>query len=88
MTNPTQRPVTDNTKQSQETDIHAPMGFEPTIPTGEWPQTDTLDRAAARIVNYIHILIYSHECLRDCVHTYVKNIAKWHTLALYMVSIN
>jgi len=23
-----------------------PVGFEPTIPAGEWPQTYTLDRAA------------------------------------------
>ena len=26
--------------------IHDPAGFEPTIPAGEWPQSDALDRAA------------------------------------------
>ena len=29
--------------------MHAPMGFEPVIPGGEWSQTHTLDRAAAGI---------------------------------------
>jgi len=36
----------DNTQHSQETDIHAPVGFEPTIPASERPQTHALDRAA------------------------------------------
>jgi hypothetical protein len=40
-----QRPITDNTQHSQRTDIHAPLGFEPTIPAGERPQTYALDRA-------------------------------------------
>jgi len=31
---------------SQQTDIHAPVGFEPTISAGERPQTYALDRAA------------------------------------------
>jgi len=35
----------DNTQHSQETDIQAPAGFEPTIPASEWPQTHTLDLA-------------------------------------------
>jgi len=39
---PSQRPLPDNTKHSQQTDIHAPAGFEPAIPTSEWPQTDVL----------------------------------------------
>jgi len=28
-----------------------PTGFEPAIPTGEWSQTDTLDRVSTRIGN-------------------------------------
>jgi len=36
----------DNTQHSQQTDIHAPVGFEPTISAGERPQTYALDRAA------------------------------------------
>ena len=43
---PSQRPLPDNTQNSQETDIHAPVGFEPIIPAGERPQTYALDRAA------------------------------------------
>jgi hypothetical protein len=46
---PTQRFLPDNTLQSQETNIHAPLGFEPTYPTSERPQTHTLDRAATVI---------------------------------------
>jgi len=43
---PTQRPLPDNTQHSQQTNIHAPVGFEPTISAGERPQTYALDRAA------------------------------------------
>jgi len=41
-----QRPLPDNTQHSQQTNIHAPVGFEPTISAGERPQTYALDRAA------------------------------------------
>jgi hypothetical protein len=41
-----QRPLPDNTKHSQQTDIHAPVGFEPTTWAGEQPKTYLLDRAA------------------------------------------
>jgi len=34
-----QRPLPDNTQHSQQTDIHAPGWFEPTISAGERPQT-------------------------------------------------
>jgi len=34
---PSLRPLPDNTQHSQETDIHALPGFEPAIPTSEWP---------------------------------------------------
>jgi hypothetical protein len=46
---PTQRPLPDDTQNSLETDIHAPRGFEPTIPASERPQTHALDRAATGI---------------------------------------
>jgi hypothetical protein len=41
-----QKPLPDNTQHSQQTDIHAPVGFEPTISAGEWPKTNASDRAA------------------------------------------
>jgi hypothetical protein len=44
---PKQRPLPDNTPHSQDTDIHASMGFEPAIPAIEQLQTHTLERAAA-----------------------------------------
>jgi hypothetical protein len=40
---------TDNTWHSQDIDIHAPAGFEPTIPATERPQTHALDREATGI---------------------------------------
>jgi hypothetical protein len=43
---PPQRPLPDNTQHSQQTNIHAPVGFEPIISAGERPQTYALDRAA------------------------------------------
>jgi hypothetical protein len=56
---PAQRPVPDNNKPSQETDRHAPAGFEPTIPAGERPQTHALDRAATRIGTSESILLHT-----------------------------
>jgi hypothetical protein len=41
-----QRPLPENTQHSQQTNIHAPVGFEPTISAGERPQTYVLDCAA------------------------------------------
>ena len=41
-----QRPLLDNTQRSLYTDLHAPVGFEPTISADERPQTYALYRAA------------------------------------------
>ena len=41
-----QRPLSDNIQPSQQTDIHAPLGFELTISTDERPQTYALESAA------------------------------------------
>jgi hypothetical protein len=49
-----QRPLPDDTKQSQETDIHVLEGFEPAIPASERPQAHVLDSEATAIGhNYI-----------------------------------
>ena len=45
MISSSQRPLPDNTQQSQQTSIPL-VGFEPTNPAGERPQTYALDRAA------------------------------------------
>jgi len=39
-------------QHSQEANIHAPSGFEPTIAASERPQTHALDRAATGIGRY------------------------------------
>jgi hypothetical protein len=48
------RPVAETSnwqyKHSQETNIHAPVRFEPTVPASTRPQTYALDRAATGIV--------------------------------------
>ena len=41
-----QGPLPDNIQHSQQIDIHAPVGFKPTIPAGERSQTYTLDPVA------------------------------------------
>jgi hypothetical protein len=46
MISPSQRPLPDSTQHSQQTNIHAPVGFEPTISAVEQPQTYALDRVA------------------------------------------
>ena len=38
-----------NTQHSQQTDIHAPAGFEPAMPASDWLQTLALDRSATWI---------------------------------------
>ena len=43
-----QRPLSDNTQQSQQTPIRL-EGFEPIVPRSVQPQTYILDRAATRI---------------------------------------
>jgi len=53
MISPTQRSLPDNTQQSQETDIYAPAGFEPTIPASERPHTYALDGVATGISKYL-----------------------------------
>jgi len=58
-----QRPLPDNTQQSQEADIHAPAGFEPAIPASERTQTDALDSAASGICrNLITVNCVSTDC--------------------------
>jgi hypothetical protein len=44
-----QKYLSDNTQHSQQTDIHAPVGFEPATSANEQQQTYALARTAARI---------------------------------------
>ena len=46
-----------NTQHSQHTNLHVPVGFEPTISSGERPQTYALDRAATE--TGFHLLLAS-----------------------------
>jgi hypothetical protein len=54
---PTPTTLPESTLLSQETDIHAPAGFEPTIPESKPPKTRTLERAATGIGLIIIIII-------------------------------
>ena len=45
MISPSHRLLHDNTLHSQQTDVHAPAKFEPTIPAIERPQSHAIDRA-------------------------------------------
>jgi len=49
MISSTHGPLPDETQHSQETEFHAPAGFEPHIPASERPQTHTLDGATTGI---------------------------------------
>jgi hypothetical protein len=46
---PSQRPLPDKTQHSQETDIHAVVGFEPKNRSKQRPHTHALDREATGI---------------------------------------
>jgi hypothetical protein len=54
---PTQRPIPDNTQQTQQTSM-PPTEFEPTILTSERPQTHALDRAATGIGNIYSFYVF------------------------------
>jgi len=45
---PSQRPLPDNTQDSQQTSVH-PAAFESTVPASERPQTNAADSAATEI---------------------------------------
>jgi len=49
---PTQRTLSDDKQNSQETDVHAPAGFESKIPASERPQAHALDCAATGIIRH------------------------------------
>jgi hypothetical protein len=59
-----QRPLPDNTQHSRERERERHpcpgAGFEPTIPAGERPQTNTLDRAATGIDLYFYCYLQFH----------------------------
>jgi hypothetical protein len=60
-----QRPLPDNTQHSQQTNIHAPVGFEPTISAGERPQTYILNREATGTGAFIKYKACSSESGTD-----------------------
>jgi hypothetical protein len=72
---PTQRPLPDYTQHSQQTDIHAPTGFEPTIPASEQPQTHALDRAAPGAGKGRYTLLVKLSDFTVWRHTWRKNWA-------------
>ena len=66
-----QRPLPDNTQQSQQTSM-APVGFEPTISAGERPRTYALKRAATGTgidINYVMIKIFGNYPSRQISNT-------------------
>jgi len=66
-----QKPLLDNTQHSQQTNGHAPVGFEPTTPAGERPQTYALDRTATGT----GILYYDRSIITDRnIYTYIPDI--------------
>ena len=68
-----QRPLPDNTQQSQQTNIHAPVGFEPTISVGARPQTHALDRATTGTGDTEHYRTESAVVLIDVNISGTKN---------------
>ena len=95
----TQRPLPDNIQYSQETDIHAPAGFEPTIPANKRLQTHALEPAATGIgrlccwcYNNSHICIrivgfVSHKESSVPVQESIKNNYILHLKCLSLQSV-
>ena len=77
---PSQKSLSDNTQHSQQTST-SPVGFEPTISAGEWPQTYALDRAATGTDWFIILgnsllcgMFVFYELVLDlCIRFYWKN---------------
>ena len=66
--------TTHNTHKRQ-TDIHAPVGFEPTIPVSKQPQTYALDHTATGIGHFhasSNISSFAY-FLKRCIHTHWWN---------------
>jgi hypothetical protein len=65
--NPPQRPLPYNTQHSQQTNIHAPVGFEPTISACERPKTHALDRLGLKRTSikssYISCVAVCHQSI-------------------------
>jgi hypothetical protein len=70
-----QRPLPDNTQNSQQTDIHDQVRFEPTISAGERPQTYALDHAATGTGHCLHTGIWNWVCsyILHISTNYVRN---------------
>jgi len=60
-----------------------PVGFEPTISTGERPQTYALDRAATETVQYIiYIYIYIYIYIKQDYTRVRPSAAVWFILSV------
>jgi hypothetical protein len=85
-----QRPLPDNTQHLQETDIHAPAGFEPTIPASERPQTYALDGAATGFGLVFHTNIYfcylfPHDTRKQLTHSARQDLLE-NTIFVQMIN--
>ena len=59
--------TSDNIQLSRATDIHAPAGFEPAIPTRQRPQAYALDRAFTGIGSWLQLFIIRSPLMAPCV---------------------
>jgi len=69
---PTQRFLPDDTQHPQETDIHAPAGFEAAIPTSKRPQTHALDCKVTAIGDHAKTLQKQNALVSDTA-IYLRN---------------
>ena len=73
-----------------------PLGFEPTISAGEWPQTYALDRAAAGTGRWLYVNTYLfltrsvQPIISILVHHYISKRSRyfWSTFRTVQVSYN
>ena len=71
---PIQRPLPGKTLHSQETDIHAPEGFKPTVPTSERARPTPQTALPLGSTLYIYIYIYVCVCKSIyilCIYIYI-----------------
>ena len=80
-------PTTHNTPYRQTS--MPPVGFEPTISAGEWPQTYALDRAATGTGIYVHVsyqILSLHKNMSN--FTVISPLHKFHNINLEFLSIH
>jgi hypothetical protein len=69
------QPIAETSDNTQQTDIHAPLGFEPTVPASKLPQTT--QPLGSKTYIYICRFIILSDKYRLTLSTYTPPLTGW-----------